>query len=114
MKKLLTVAVAGLALALAACNKSNDSVDTGKLEKSFSSADPQQKSAVDKVVSSVRSKDYAGAMNELKQLTANAKLTPEQKQAIEDTFKQLQNEITETAKKVADDAREGLNKALKK
>lgn len=114
MKMFLKLAVVGLSLVLAACNKQNDGVDTGNLEKSFSSADPQQKSTVDKVVNSVKSKDYAGAMNELKQLTANAKLTPEQKQSIEDTVKQLQNEITQTARKVADDAREGLNKALKK
>jgi hypothetical protein len=114
MKTFLNLVLVGLSLMLAACNKSNDGVDTTKLENSFSSSDPQQKSSVDKVVSSVRAKDYSGAMNELKQLTSNAKLTPEQKQAIEDTLKQLQTEITDTAKKVADDAREGLNKALKK
>jgi hypothetical protein len=89
-------------------------VDTTKLEKSFDTAEPQQKSSVDKVVSSIRSKDYSGAMGELKQLTANAKLTPEQRQTIEDTLKQLQHEFTDTARKVADDAREGVNKALKK
>lgn len=53
-------------------------------------------------------------MAELKQLTANAKLTPEQRQSLEDTVKQVQHEFTDTAKKVADDTREGLNKALNK
>jgi hypothetical protein len=65
-------------------------------------------------VTSIRSKDYSGAMAELKQLTANAKLTPEQRQSLEDTVKQVQHEFTDTAKKVADDTREGLNKALNK
>jgi hypothetical protein len=106
--------VLALVLGLFGCNKADNGVDTTKLEKSFNTADPQQKSTVDKVVSSVRAKDYSGAMSELKQLTTNAKLTPEQKQSIEDILKQLQNEVTATAKKVADDAREGLNKALKK
>jgi len=107
--------VLALSLLLCGCNKSAErSVDTTGLEKSFSTADPDQKSTVDKVVSSVREKNYSGAMTELKQLTSNAKLTPEQKQSITDTLRQLQREFTDTAKKVADDAKEGLDKALKK
>src|SRR4051812_8142979 len=114
MKNLIHLCALMLALWAAGCNKSNSGVDTTRLEKSFDTAEPQQKSSVDKVVSSIRSKDYSGAMGELKQLTANAKLTPEQRQSIEDTLKQLRNEFADTAKKVADDAREGLDKALKK
>jgi hypothetical protein len=53
-------------------------------------------------------------MAELKQLTGNAKLTPEQKQSIQDTLRQLQREFTDTAKNVADDAKAGIDKALKK
>ena len=96
------------------CNKKERTVDTTRLEQSFSSADPDQKSSADKVVASIKQKDYSGAMAELKQLTANAKLTPEQKQSITDTLKQLQREFTDTARKVADDAKEGFDKALKK
>jgi hypothetical protein len=114
MKHLFNLCVLAFLVCAAGCNKAENGVDTSGLEKSFSTAEPQQKSSVDKVVSSIRTNNYSGALSELRQLTTNAKLTPEQRQSIENTVKQLQNEATETAKKVAEDAREGLNKALKK
>jgi uncharacterized lipoprotein YajG len=116
MKTTMSLIVAlACSLFLCGCNKNDRStVDTSKLEQSFSTAEPDQKASADKVVASIKQKDYSGAMAELKQLTANAKLTPEQKQSITDTLKQLQREFTDTAKKVADDAKAGLDKALKK
>ncbi|HUR46744.1 MAG TPA: hypothetical protein VMZ27_12775 [Candidatus Saccharimonadales bacterium] len=106
--------LATFSLFVSGCNKNERTVDTSKLERSFSTGDPEQKSTVDKVVASVREKNYSGAMAELKNLTSNAKLTPEQKASISDTLKQLQHEFTDTAKKVAADAKDGLNKALNK
>jgi hypothetical protein len=114
MKTIFYFCVLTLSLWVVGCNKSGSTVDTAKLEKSFDTAEPQQKSSVDRVVKSIRSKDYSGAMGELKQLASNAKLTPEQRQSIEDTLKRLQTEVTDAAKKAADDARQGLNNVLKK
>jgi hypothetical protein len=110
----LSALVLALSLLLCGCNKNDRTVDTTKLEQSFSTADPEQKSSADKVIASIKQKDYSGAMGELKQLTSNAKLTAQQKQSIQDTLRQLQREFTDTAKKVAADAKEGIDKALKK
>ncbi len=117
MKTLLSIVAMALSVSISGCTKSTTrevEVDTVQLEKSFDTGDAQQKSSVNKIVTSLRAKDYAGAKEELKQLASNAKLTPEQRESIEGTMKKLGSEIKETAKKVADDAKEGFNKALNK
>ena len=47
-------------------------MDTAPLENSFQAAEPAAKSSADKVVSAIKSADYAGALTELQTLTKNA------------------------------------------
>jgi C4-dicarboxylate-specific signal transduction histidine kinase len=94
-------------LLVGGCSKKS-SVDTSKLEQSFASADTSTKSQADKIVSSIKANDYPPAMAELQKLASNLKLTPEQKQAINDVLAQLQKALAETANKAVGEA----NKAL--
>ncbi len=113
----IVLVMAVLTLAVAGCNKNKANVDTAPVEKSFSSADPAVKSSADKAVSAIKSGDYAGALTELKTLAANAKLTPEQQQAIKDVMAQVQNALTGMATKVEGDvgkAAGDLQKSLPK
>jgi len=64
-------------------------VDTAPLEKSFASADAPTKSASDSVVSEVKSANYSGAAADLTKLAQNAKLTPEQQQAVKDVWRRF-------------------------
>ena len=103
-------------LALAGCSKSGD-VDTSAMEKSFKSTEPATQSAADKAVAAIKSADYAGALTQLKSLGEQAKLTPEQQQAIKDVMAQVQKAITDAAGKAAEGAgkaAEDLQKSLKK
>jgi hypothetical protein len=114
----LLAGVMAATVALAGCAKQQQAtVDTAPMEKSFSAAEPTTKSSADKVVSAVKSGDYAGAMTELKTLAGNAKLTPEQQQAVKDVMAQVQNAIMETANKAKEAAGKGMEdmkKALPK
>ena len=108
--KLYTViltALMAVSLTFSGCAKKG-SMDTGKLETSFQSSEPATKSKVDSAVSAIKSADYAGAVASLKGLAADAKLTPEQQQAIKDVIAQVQAALTGAANKAA----EGANKAL--
>ena len=95
---LLTM-LAASALFLSGCGQKNN-VDTAPIEKSFSSAEPASKSVADKAVSAIKNADYSGAMSQLKSLVSQAKLTPDQQQAIKDTLAQIQKQITDAAAKV--------------
>jgi hypothetical protein len=95
-------------LAFAGCAKKSSSVDTAPLQNSFKSAEPATQTSVDKVVAAVKSEDYRGALAELKTLASQAKLTPEQTQAIKDVMAQAQKALTDMASKAA----EGAGKAL--
>jgi len=113
--QLILITVMAAAFALGGCKKSG--VDTSGLEKSFKSAEPASQSSADKVVSAVKAGDYAGATAELKTLAEQAKLTPEQQQAIKDVTAQLQQMIADAAKKAGEKANEAvgdLQKSLKK
>lgn len=96
-----------LAFVVAGCNKQGSSVDTAPIEKSFSSADATTKGSADSVISEIKSANYSGAVADLQKLAANAKLTPEQQQAVKDVLAQVQKALADTASKAAD----GANKA---
>ena len=102
-KIVLTTCIA-LAFAVVGCNKQSNTVDTTPIEKSFSSADPATKSTADTVVSEIKSANYSGAVTDLQKLASNAKLTPEQQQAIKDVVAQLRTALGDTASKAADGA----------
>jgi hypothetical protein len=107
----IAVVIAVSALTLVGCSKSG--VDTGKLESSFSSAPPADKSNVDAAVSAIKAGNYTEALAKLQATAAKAQLTPEQKQAVQDVIAQVQKELTakaEAAQKEAGKAVEGLMK----
>ena len=96
---------------------SKGSVDTAPLEKSFASAEPANKSAADKAVAAIKAQDYSGAMAQLQTLAAQAKLTPEQQQAIKDVLAQVQKQLGDTAEKMTKDGQKAagdLQKSLTK
>ncbi len=99
---ILTVLMAGL-VGLVGCSKKS-SVDTAPLEKSFQTADTTTKASVDTVVSAVKSADYSSAVAGLQKLAADAKLTPEQQQAVKDVLAQVQKVMADAAGKAAGDA----------
>ena len=108
----------GAILALAAffvsgCGKSGGSVDTAGFEKSFSSAEAAVKDTATKVVEAVKKSNYSGAGSELKQLAANAKVTDEQKKAVNDLLAQVQKALTDLGSKAADGANQAIGDAQK-
>jgi hypothetical protein len=94
-------------LALAGCAKQLG-VDPAPIEKSFASAEAAAKVSADKAVTAIKAGDYAGAMTELKTLAGNAKLTPEQQQAIKDVMAQVQQAVADAAAKVKGDASKAM------
>ena len=101
--RMFLMAVIAATLALVGCSKSS-SVDTSAMEKSFKAAEGATQSAAEKAVAAIKSADYAGALAQLKTLAGEAKLTPEQQQAIKDVMEQVQKAITYAAGKAMDGA----------
>jgi len=103
---IFTAAMAAL-LATAGCNKQG-SIDTSAFEQSFKPAEAAVQASAEKVVTAVKAADYSGAMTELKTLASNAKLTPEQQQAIKDVMAQVQKAIADAATKAGADASKAM------
>lgn len=96
-----------LMIAVVGCSKSG-SVDTGKLESSFASADASVKSTVEKAVASIKEQNYAGAVSQLQEVIGKAKLTPDQEKAVKDVLAQVQAALSKAAGKAV----EGADKAV--
>jgi DNA-binding NtrC family response regulator len=114
--KWMMTALTAMMLVSTGCG-SKSSVDTAPLEKSFASAEPANKTAADSAVSAIKSEDYPGAMAQLQKLASQAKLTPEQQQAIKDTLAQVQKQVADAATKAGKDAQKtatDLQKSLPK
>jgi hypothetical protein len=114
----ILTAVMAATLALVGCSKQDgagtaSSVDTSALESKFQSAEATVKASADKAVAAIKSADYSGAVAELKKLGENAKLTPEQQQAIKDVIAQVEKAITEAASKATGQATKAVNDATK-
>ena len=112
----ITFALLATALFFFGCSKSS-SVDPAPLEKSFASADATLKSSADKAVAAIKESNYQGALVEVQKLASNAKLTEQQKKAVEDVLAQLQQAITQMADKAAGEASKAvgdIQKSLKK
>jgi predicted small lipoprotein YifL len=104
MKKLIyLLAVLGLTMALVGCG-GKGKVDTAPLEKSFAGAEAATKAAVDKAVAAIKEKNYSAAVTELQKLSAKAKLTPEQREAIKKVVEQLNEIIAKGLDKAAKEA----------
>ena len=101
-----------LALTILGCAKKSE-VDTSKLEKSFASAEPADKGQATKVVDAVKAGDYNAALASLKSLAQQAKLTPEQKTAIEDVTAQVQKALSQAISKAAEGGQKALEDAKK-
>ena len=112
MRTLVLSCCAMLALAVSGCAKKSE-VDTAKLEQSFASAEPADKSQAAKVADAVKAGDYNAALASLKTLAQQAKLTPEQKAAIEDVTSQVQKVLSETISKAAEGGQKALEDAKK-
>lgn len=91
-------AIMALTLAMSGCSKQG-SVDTALFEKSFKTAEAAVQTGADKVVAAIKSADYSGALAELKTLSSNVKLTPDQQQAIKGVMAQLEKLIADAATK---------------
>src|ERR1043165_4418933 len=104
MKLIQTIitGMAVLAFALAGCKKSGG-VDTQPLEKNFASAEPAAKSSSDKAVAAIKAGNYSEGLAELGKLAQQAKLTPEQQQAVKDTIEQVKKQLADTMDKTAKD-----------
>lgn len=83
---------------------SGSGVDTSKVQSAFSSAPAVDKTDVDSAVSAVKAGDYQGALASLQKVAANAKLTADQKAAIQDLVAQIQNKLAGAAKQAGDSA----------
>jgi hypothetical protein len=114
--KLIHTLITGLAVvafAFTGCKKSG--VDTQPLEKSFSSAEPAAKSSSDKAVAAIKAGNYSEGMAELGKLAQQAKLTPEQQQAVKDTIEQVKKQLADAMEKAGKDLNKtagDLQKAL--
>jgi hypothetical protein len=101
---------------MAGCAK-KEGVDTAKLETSFSSAEPATKSQVDQAVSAIKNADYTSALASLQKVASQAKLTPEQQQAVQDVIAQVQKQLGAAVEKASGDAQkmlEGAKQSLPK
>jgi hypothetical protein len=112
MKTLVSITMMVLLAVFAGCAK-KESVDTAKLETSFSSAEPTTKGEADKAVAAIKQQDWAGATASLQRLASNAKLTEEQQKAVKDVMEQVGNRIKEAANKAVEGAGKTLDDATK-
>jgi hypothetical protein len=105
-------AVLVAALLLSGCGGSDSSggaVNTEKVESSFSGADASLKGSVDAIVAAVKAQNWSAASAEIQKLASNAKLTPEQKAAIDNLWEQVKARVSAAAAQAGDVA----NKAMK-
>ena len=99
--------IMALTLAMSGCSKQG-SVDTALFEKRFKSSEAAVQTGADKVMAAIKSADYPGALAELKSLANNAKLTPEQQQAIKDVMAQVEKLIADAAGQAAGEASQAV------
>jgi len=81
IRLLAATAAAVLALVIG-CGKGEATLDTKALQKSFANAESVIKASADRAVAAAKAKDYGTVLAELSKLANYEKLTPEQKQAL--------------------------------
>ena len=85
-----------------------------KVESSFASAEPSLKESAQKAVDAVKAGNYAGAAAQLQALAGNAKLTPDQQQAIKDLIADVQKQIQAKAAQAMEGAQKAMGDLQKK
>jgi hypothetical protein len=95
MNSIAKTVLSSLCLALllsfgAGCSK-KVSIDTSKLDYSFQTAEPAAQTTANEAIEAVEKADYTTAAAKLKSLSANPKLTADQKSAITNVLAQLEN-----------------------
>jgi len=113
LSRWLGVPLIAMSLALVACD-SGDKIDTSKLEKSFSNAQPASKSALDEVKTAVSAKDCAKAGAALQKLASSTGLTPDQKQAIENVTAQVREKVAQKAKEAVQEGKKATDDLQKR
>lgn len=96
-------AIMALTLAMSGCSKQGG-VDTASFERIFKTAEASVQTSADKVVTAIKSGNHSGALAELRTLANNAKLTPEQQQAIKNVMAQVERLVADAASKAAGEA----------
>ncbi len=105
--------IAVLGLVFCGCGKKKD-VDVTKLQKSFQSADQSTQTTVNDAIMNIQTEEWPAALTQLEKLASNAKLTPEQKQAVKDAIEQVKNKAAAAVKDTANKAVDNLQKNLPK
>jgi hypothetical protein len=72
------------------CGKKS-TVDTTKLDYSFQTADQTNQAAVNQAIESIDKGDSATALDKLKKVASDPKLSPEQKTSVANVIQQLEN-----------------------
>ena len=96
----------GLVLLTSGCHR-RETIDTTALENEFKEVDAGLKEKADKAVSTIKSGDFQNALVHLQALANEAKLSPGQRQIVQDTMAHVQKALGEAASKAGSE----LNKA---
>ena len=108
-------------LAFAGCDQGGGSrtnldpgkeVDTASLEKCFQEAEPTAKDRVKSGIDALKAGNYREALTELQGLLSNFKLTPEQKQSVQDAIAKVKDKVSRGAQDAIDRTKEGAGKAI--
>lgn len=113
LSKWIVLTMAAVTLAFLGCSKSSSKVDTAPVENSFATAEPTTKTTADKAVTAIKAGDYSSAVSELKTLASNAKLTPEQQQAVKDVMAQVEKAISDMATQAKGEASKAVDNLQK-
>jgi ribosomal protein L22 len=91
-----------LALLLIGCEKGGSGIDTSKLQSAFSSTTAPAKADIDKAITAIKAGEYSQALSYLGTAAKEAKLTPDQKDAIKDVLAQVQAKLKGAVQQGAD------------
>lgn len=120
MKTILFALVAGVALTLCGCSKTESGLDTTKVQAAFSTVPQADQAELQAALTALKAGDYSGALASLQKAAASVKLTPEQKTALEDLLAQVKTrvgaavqQVTTNAAKLATNVQAQVDSAVK-
>ncbi len=96
----------GVLLFVSGCSH-RAAVDTAAMEEQFKEVEASIKAKADKAVATVKSGDFQNALTQLQDLTKEAKLSPGQRQVVQDVMDHVQKALGEATSKAGSE----LNKA---